>query len=77
MGEIPFIAMDKNVRRNGSWRRINTLSDYYASGNTTPKKDNIVVVYGTKGDDIIFAEKFNILDKKIFMKLSELNDVSV
>jgi len=74
VGEIPFIAMDKNVRRNGSWKRINTLSDYYNGGNATPKKDNIVVVYGTKGDDIIFAENFTLLDKKIYMKLSELKD---
>ena len=41
-------------------------------GDIIPEKGNIISVFGTKGDDILFMDDMNILDHKIYMKLSEL-----
>ena len=48
------------------------LTEYVNSGKKLPVKDDMVIIYGTKGDDIIFIEKINILKEKIYMKLSQL-----
>ena len=53
-------------------RRSSTLDNYLNNGGKKPKKDQIVFVYGSKGDDIIFGEKLTILDEKIYTKLSEI-----
>ena len=37
-----------------------------------PKKEDIVVIYGRLGEDIIFIEKMYSLKDKIYMKLSEI-----
>jgi len=53
-------------------RRSATLDRYLNEGGKKPKEDQIVFVYGSKGEDIIFGEKINILDEKIYTKLSEV-----
>ena len=53
-------------------RRSNTLDNYLNNGGKKPKEGEIVFVYGSKGEDIIFGEKLNILDEKIYTKLSEI-----
>lgn len=53
-------------------RRSATLDNYINSGGKKPKEGEIVFLYGSKGEDIIFGEKINILDEKIYTKLSEL-----
>ena len=53
-------------------RRSATLDKYLDEGGKKPKEDQIVFVYGSKGEDIIFGEKINILDEKIYTKLSEI-----
>ena len=48
------------------------LTEYVNSGKKLPVKDNIVIISGTKGDDIIFIDKITTLEDKIYMKLSQL-----
>ena len=48
------------------------LTDYLNSGKKLPKKSDIVIVHGSKGDDIVFIDKIFPLEDKIYMKLSEL-----
>ena len=50
-----------------------TSSEYLNNGGKKPKEGEIVFIYGTKGDDVIFGEKLTILDEKIYTKLSEIN----
>lgn len=50
-----------------------TLSKYTDSGGIIPEKGNIITVTGRKGDDILFANSMNILDHKIYMKLSDVD----
>jgi len=37
-----------------------------------PEKDSIVILLGSKGEDILFIEELSIVDEKIYMKLSDL-----
>jgi DNA polymerase III alpha subunit len=53
-------------------RRSATLDQYLHNGGKKPKEGEIVFVYGSKGEDIIFGEKLTILDEKIYTKLSEI-----
>jgi DNA polymerase-3 subunit alpha len=48
------------------------LTEYLDNGNKLPKEENIVILSGRKGDDILFIDKMAILDEKIYMKLSEI-----
>ena len=48
------------------------LTDYLNSGKKLPKKSDVVIIYGSKGDDIVFVDKIFPLKDKIYMKLSEL-----
>lgn len=48
------------------------LTEYLDNGNKLPKEENIVIITGRKGDDILFIDKMAILDEKIYMKLSEI-----
>jgi len=48
------------------------LTEYLDNGNKLPKEENIVIVTGKKGEDILFIDKLAILDEKIYMKLSEI-----
>ena len=56
----------------GDWGNRQKLTSYLNKGNPLPEKGNIVSILGSKGDDILFMDDINILDKKIYMKLSEL-----
>ena len=53
-------------------RRSATLDNYLNEGGKKPKEGQIVFIYGTKGEDIIFGEKLSILDEKIYTRLSEI-----
>jgi DNA polymerase-3 subunit alpha len=63
LGNIPAIMVDS--------RRQATCSEYLES-NKAPDKDNIVVLTGRKGDDILFIDGLSIVDEKICMKLADL-----
>ena len=53
-------------------RRAPRLTNYLESGKKLPKKGEIIIVYGSKGDDVVFVDKLFPLKDKIYMKLSEL-----
>jgi len=63
-GVINALFMDSN--------RESRLTDYLDAGNKLPKKDDVVILTGSKGDDIIFANTINTLKDKIYMKLSQV-----
>lgn len=63
-GKVNFMLMDN--------RRSATLSEYLNNGGKKPKEEQIVFVYGAKGEDIIFGDKITILDEKIYTRLSEI-----
>ena len=44
----------------------------FLSKSKAPEKNNIVVLSGTKGKDILFVNQMSIIDEKIHMKLSDL-----
>ena len=48
------------------------LTEYLDNGNKLPKEENIVILSGKKGQDILFIDKLAILDEKIYMKLSDI-----
>jgi DNA polymerase-3 subunit alpha len=52
--------------------RYSKLQEYYDKGGKTPAKENIIVIYGKKGEDILFIDELSIIDKCIHMKLSDL-----
>jgi DNA polymerase III alpha subunit len=52
--------------------RSKSCTRYLEKGRLVPQKGNIVVTYGSKGEDIIFANDMSIVDEKIYMKLSDL-----
>ena len=53
-------------------QRAPRLTDYLDSGKKLPKKGDVVIIYGSKGDDVVFMEKVFPLKDKIYMKLSEI-----
>jgi hypothetical protein len=53
-------------------RRGNFYDRYFESKKKTPSKKNIIVVYGRKGEDIVFLDSLNIMDEKIYMKMSDI-----
>jgi len=53
-------------------QRATRLTDYLDSGKKLPKKGDVVIIYGSKGDDVVFVDKVFPLKDKIYMKLSEL-----
>tara|TARA_B100001093_G_C26860383_1_gene1029900 strand:+ start:12502 stop:15111 length:2610 start_codon:yes stop_codon:yes gene_type:complete len=55
-------------------RRFPRYSDYESSGKPWPEKDNIIVMTGSKGEDILFMDDMDIVDHKIYMKLSDLKE---
>ena len=73
VGEYPIMIMDRRARdASGNWRAVNTLSfikEKYPAGLS---KDSIVVFYGSKGEDILFCSRLEVVDEKIYMKLSDL-----
>jgi DNA polymerase-3 subunit alpha len=73
VGEYPIMLMDRNARAaNGQWHQINVLSQFNEKHPKGLKKDSIVVFYGSKGDDILFIHSFDVMDEKIYMKLSDI-----
>ena len=44
----------------------------FLSKNRTPEKNNIIILLGSKGDDILFVNQASIIDEKIYMKLSDI-----
>lgn len=63
-GTVNFMLMNN--------RRANTLDNYLNNGGKKPKEEQIVFIYGSKGEDIIFGDRLTILDEKIYTKLSEI-----
>jgi len=53
-------------------RRGNFYDKYFDSNNKTPIKKSIVVAFGRKGEDIVFLDSINIMDEKIYMKMSDV-----
>ena len=53
-------------------QRAPRLTNYLDSGKKLPKKGEVIIIYGSKGDDVIFVDKLFPLEDKIYMKLSEL-----
>ena len=52
--------------------RSKNLQKYLDKGNKVPEKNNIVIIYGSKGDDVLFIDDLSIVDERIYMKLSDL-----
>jgi hypothetical protein len=44
----------------------------YLEERGVPEKDSIVTIVGKKSDDIVFIDDMNILDGRIYMKLSDV-----
>jgi DNA polymerase-3 subunit alpha len=44
----------------------------FLSSNTMPEKNSIIVLLGSKGEDILFVNQASVIDEKIYMKLSEI-----
>lgn len=73
VGEYPVMLMDRSCRNEfGRWGRVNVLSDFNNKNDKGLIKDSIVVFHGSKGDDILFAKGFEVINEKIYMKLSEI-----
>ena len=52
--------------------REERLTNFLNSGKKLPKKEDVVIITGVKGDDIIFVNNISSLKDKIYMKLSQL-----
>ena len=73
VGEYPIMLMDRNARsEHGGWKQIKVLSEFVEKNPKGLLKDSIVIFYGSKGEDIIFAHSFQKMDEKIYMKLSDI-----
>ena len=64
VGNVNALFLDGN--------RAPRLTDYLNEGKKVPIKGDIVIVYGSKGDDVVFVDKIFPLKDKIYMKLSEI-----
>ena len=53
-------------------RNEKRLTNYLKSNKVVPEKNSIILMQGSKGEDIIFINHINVLDEKIYMKLHEL-----
>jgi len=54
-------------------RRYQRYTEYYNLPEAkTPKKDDIISVFGSKSGDALFAENISLLNEKIYMKLGDL-----
>lgn len=52
--------------------KFKKLSAYIEKGNKIPEKDDIVTFTGRKGDDIVWVDDMEILNAKIYTRLSEV-----
>ena len=64
VGNVNALFLDSN--------RATRLTDYLDEGKKLPVKGDIIIIYGSKGDDVVFVDKLFPLKDKIYMKLSEL-----
>ena len=64
LGSFDILFMDN--------RNQQRLSQYVSSGKKLPSKGSIVVVNGSKGEDVLFADSISLVDQKIYMKLQEV-----
>ena len=64
VGSINGLFLDSNQESR--------LTDYLDSGKKLPVKNDIIIIYGSKGDDVVFIDKIFPLKDKIYMKLSEV-----
>ncbi|MBN86514.1 MAG: hypothetical protein CL885_03220 [Dehalococcoidia bacterium] len=73
VGEYPIMLMDRNARsESGNWGRINIYSKFLSKHPKGLNKGSIVIAYGSKGDDILFCHSLQVVDEKIYMKLSDI-----
>jgi DNA polymerase-3 subunit alpha len=52
--------------------REERLTNYLNSGKKLPKKGEIAIIVGSVGEDVVFIDKIETIQEKIYMKLSEL-----
>ena len=64
VGNVNALFLDSN--------RATRLTDYLDEGKKLPVKGDIIIIYGSKGDDVVFVDKLFPLKDKIYMKLSEI-----
>jgi len=64
VGNVNALFLDSN--------RASRLTDYLDEGKKLPVKGDIIIIYGSKGDDVVFVDKLFPLKDKIYMKLSEI-----
>lgn len=64
LGTVSCLFMDSN--------RQERLTNYLESGKKLPKKGEVLVIVGSIGDGVVFADSINTINEKIYMKLSEL-----
>ena len=71
---LKVLLSDEFGRYNGIMvdGRQKNLQKYLDKGNKIPEKNNIVIAYGSKGDDVLFIDNLSIVDERIYMKLSDL-----
>jgi len=70
-----FQVSDESGRTNALFMdspRVKRLSNYIEKGNKIPEKEDIIIFTGKKGDDIVWVDNINILENKIYMKLSDV-----
>lgn len=71
---IKLIVSDEYGRYNALMvdGRGRKLQKYINDGKKVPEKNNIVVLFGSKGEDVLFIDSMSIVDERIYMKLSDL-----
>ena len=71
-GTVHCMMTNRRVRSAQGWREDNKLDQFISENGGVPEKGNIVVVMGQKGEDILFVDRMSVMDKQIYMKLSDL-----
>jgi DNA-directed DNA polymerase III PolC len=72
VGSVEGLFINSRQRQGRSWVQNDRLDRYLAQGNPLPTKGNIAMVRCTRGEDVFFIEDLQVLDQKIYMKLSDL-----
>ena len=72
-GSIDCLLLNSRRMVRGRWQNNNRLDKYLEENKELPAKGNIALMRCSKGEDVLFVEELNILDRKIYMKLSDLN----
>jgi DNA-directed DNA polymerase III PolC len=71
-GSADCLFMNSRRRVRGTWQNNNRLDKYLEQNKDLPEKGNIIMARCTKGEDVLFVEDLTVLDKKIYLKLSDL-----